>query len=621
MTFDFDYYPLFIVLGIAWLVPMLMSQLRLFKIPIVIVEIIAGFVIGKNVLNILPDEPYLDFLALTGFIFLMFLSGLEIDVNRILASFPRRRITYSRFLKNPFLVGLAIYVGTLLLSVAGAIVLSSYIEIANIWYFALIMSTSSVGVIFPVLKDRGEIAGRIGQMIILAAAVADILSILFFTFTASTLKNGLRFEVFLILTLFIAFFISYFIGKQLIKVTFFKRIMFQLAHAASQIKVRGTLALILLFLILSQLIDAEIILGAFLAGLLLSFFFSKDRSILLVKLDGMGYGFFIPIFFIMVGANLDLTALKEFDNSFEFLGVLLLTLYLVKILPSLIWTKLFGFRKAITGGFLLSSRLSLIIAAAQIGLQLNVITPAANAAIIIMAVVTCFISPIVYTLLNPLKISRSLKTVIVGGGEVGILLAKRLSIHGKSSVIVETNKKKYNELKQKGLDAVYADGKKAYVYNSIKLKPQNYVVILSGQEKENYEIASLLRKEFQHEKIITRTIDIDSETRQKILGIELVNVSETIATAIENLIIRPTTYHALFENFESFSVEDIIITNRKIDGMRVRDIPFHQEGELILIKRNNEMQIPHGDTELLLGDLVMVLGSETAIEDYREKFT
>ena len=623
MNFEFDYFPLFIIAAFAWLIPLILGQIKSFKIPSVIVEIIVGIFIGKNFLNLIPDAQYLDFLTTTGFIFLMFLSGLEIDIDQIRASLPRKKITPKRIYTNPFLVGLIIFLLTLILAVLGAYGLSYFIPVNNIWFFALILSTSSVGIIFPVLKDRGETYKRYGQMIILSAAVADIVSIMLFTFTSSYLNNdGIKLEVFLIFTLFILFYLAFKVGKKIIKAPVFNRIINQLSHAASQIKVRGTILLILLFIILSQLIDAEMILGSFLAGLLLSNFLSKDRSILLVKLDGMGYGFFIPVFFILVGVHLDIGALHTLNDSILFLMILLITLYLVKIIPALIWTKLFGLKKSIAAGILLSSRLSLIIAAAQIALQLELISPAINSAFIIMAIITCLASPIIFNLLNKFeKISKN-KIIIVGGGEIGNILAKRLKMHGQPIVSVQSNVQNSLQVSKKGFHTIHANPADKQVYKDIGLMPYNYVIVLENSSEKNYQISQMLQNEFAHEKIIANPLNDKNIKRWQGLNMEeVLDIDNIIATAIENLVFRPNTYHALFESFESFIVEDITISNPNIDGKRVKEIAFNQNGSLMLIRRGENSSIPHGDSTFRIGDVVTVLGSELALDDFRNKFT
>ncbi|MCK5169271.1 MAG: cation:proton antiporter, partial [Bacteroidales bacterium] len=386
IPFDFNYLPLLLIIMAAWLIPILLSLFKLEKLPSVVVEIIAGFILGHYFFHHFTHESIiaLDVLALSGFIFLMFLGGLEIDVDQLFASIPKKKITYTRFIKNPLLVGLVFFISSIVLSYFGTLALSSIVDIKSIWYFSLIMVTTSVGIILPVLKNRGEINGRFGQMIIIAAAIADIFSIILFSFTAFIIKNGFKSELLLIFGLFLTFFLFSRIGLRLSKKSRFKSIIYQLEHAASQIQVRGTLLIILIFVVLAQFIGEEVILlGAFLSGILLSVFLHKGRSIHLVKLDGIGYGFFIPIFFIMVGFHFDTSALKELENSaFLFIGFLIITLFLIKVIPSLLWSNLFGYKKAISGGVLMSSRLSLIIAASKIGLNLGIISPAINSSFI-----------------------------------------------------------------------------------------------------------------------------------------------------------------------------------------------------------------------------------------------
>jgi Trk K+ transport system NAD-binding subunit len=400
-------------------------------------------------------------------------------------------------------------------------------------------------------------------------------------------------------------------------VKLFKKLGFQLSQAASQIRIRGSILLIMIFVVISQYIGKEVVLlGAFLSGLALSSVLHRERSLMLIKLDGMGFGFFIPFFFIMVGANFNPEALTEFDTSLiGFLILFLVSLYAIKVLPAFLWRRLFGTQKALAGGFLISSRLSLIIAASAIGLELDVITPGINASIIIMAVVTCFISPVIYNWLSPARITEGNKTVIIGGSSTAVLLARRLHVHGKKVLIIENDKQRYKEIKEKGISVMLGDGADKEIYKRIALKPDNYVVIETGDDELNLKIGRLLRNEFRHEKIISRITRFSLEQKYNRIGVETIDVTQILATAIENLITRPTTYHALVESFENFSVDEIRITNKEIDGMQVREIPFHKDALLMMIRRENSLFIPHGETYLRVGDILMMFGTQTAFDD------
>ena len=623
ISFHYDFYPLLVIAAIAWITPVMLSLLKLKKIPIVIVEIILGFLAGKFLFGNLSEDSFLilNFLALFGFLFLMFLGGLEIDVDHIIDSLPRQSLTWSRFLKNPLLVGITQFVIAIFLSYQASLFLAQIIDIPSIWYVSLIMVTTSVAIVLPVLKDRGEIGSRFGQMIIIAAAVADILSIILFTFTAFIIKCGFHYKLLYILALFILFFIFYKFINRLKDIPAFKKLRYQLSHAASQIRIRGAILIILIFVVLSQFIGKEIVLlGAFLSGLILSSMLHRERSLMLVKLDGIGYGFLIPFFFIMVGVGFDPAALTEFDESLiGFLLLLLVSLFAIKVIPSFLWLRLFGTRKALSGGFLISSRLSLIIAASAIGLELGVITPGINASIIIMAGITCFISPVIYNWISPADITEGNKTIIIGGSSTAVLLARRLHVHGKKAVIIELDKLRFREIKDKGINVIFGNGLDTKTYHQLKLIPDNYIIIETGDDEQNLKISQMLRNEFQHKNIISRISRFPLKQRFKQLGIETIDITQILATAIENLIIRPTTYHALVESFENFSVEEILITNSNTDGLQVKQVSFHKDAILIMVKRENSFFIPHGDTYFRKGDVLLVFGTQTAFEDTRYK--
>ena len=617
MSFHVDFFPLMIVMALAWAAPVILSLFRIGKVPTVIAEIVLGYILGHFLMEHFSAESIkiLDFLALAGFIFLMFLSGLEINVDQIIASLPRKRLTAATFLKNPLLIGITHFGITLILSYISTEALAQLIHIPSIWYFSLIMVTTSVGIILPILKNRGEIAGHYGQMLIITAAVADIFSIILFSFTAFTLKNGFKFELLYIFVLFFAFYIFSIIGQKMKGIPIVKKMAFRFSHSALQIKVRGTILIITIFVVMAQLIgEEEILLGAFLSGLMMSGFMHKGRSLLILKMDGMGFGFFIPIFFVMVGMEFDTAAFSEFDDSILwFLPVLLVILFGIKLIPSIMWVRLFGFRRAVAGGFLVSSRLSLIIAASAIGLEMGVVTPGINAAFILMAIITCLLSPILFNILNPRGILDGQKTIIVGGSSTGVLLTRRLHAHGKKSIIIENNPERFKAIQEKGLNVVFGDGTKEEIYRNLKLSTGNFVILECGSDEINTKIAHLLREQFLHENIIARTKLKQIENKLNLMNVDTVDERRVLATTLENLILRPNTYHDLVESFDNYIIEEIQITNDEIDGKQIKDIPFQYNAILMMIKSGDEMKIPHGDTYLRKGDILHVFGTPSAL--------
>jgi Kef-type K+ transport system membrane component KefB len=612
-----DYWPIFVILAIAWIVPIVLSALEISRVPAVIVEIIAGVIIGPDVLGIVEgNEPNLGFLANTGFLFLIFLSGLAIDVDKIISSFPRKKIRSIDLVSNTFLLSFLLYLGGLILALPAAYVVNALYGI-DLYFMLIAIASIALSIIVPIIKNDGEINKKFGQVLLQTGAISTISTILLIAIYSGAKRNGFQFELLLFLLIFVVFFAAYKIGNQLVKIRSFKKLLYQLDHAASQIRIRGSIAILLLFIVIASWVNTEQVLGAFIAGILLSIYLSKQRSSLLFKLDGMGYGFFIPLFFIMVGVKLDLDSLNNFQKSLPLIGVILLAFYSTQLIPALLMTKLFGVKKAMAAGVLLTSRLGMTIAVCQIGMALELIGPATNTAIVVAAICTTLLSPTIYGFLNR-AIDHFYSIYIVGGGTVGAELANRLKLHSVPHLVIELNKARCENLKSMGLEVKNADGEALATYLSLKIRPTDTIVLLTQSEKRNVKVAKMLKNELEHTKMITSTLRPDHlQDEQVPEEVQVVNVQEVVAAQIENEILRPTTVHALTDSFGTYSVEEVKVTKKEVHRKLVKDFPFPTSGSLIVIRREQEVFIPHGDTHILNGDIVTVIGNTQALQEFR----
>jgi Kef-type K+ transport system membrane component KefB len=348
------------------------------KAPIIVVEILFGIIIGRNLLNIISDDFAIDFLALLGFIFLMFLSGLEIDFNQI----------ESRGWGNIF-KGLIAFSLILALSYLGALAMGYG------FILALIFSTTSLGVVVPTLRDLGISKSGEGQSILLTAMVADFLTILLLTFYAVSLRKSGELPIFVVSSLFITYAAAYLIGKKALwHFPEFLSSWFK-PDQPTEVGVRATIAIMLSFVAYSGVVGVEEILGAFLAGVLISVLF-RGGSILEEKLYAIGYGFLIPIFFINVGINFRFDLLLN-RSGLLIVPPLIFIAFLVKILPTILVNyKSLSLKESVAAGILLTSNLSLVIAAAEVGRRLGIIDEALEAAIIFLAIFTSTVCPIIY---------------------------------------------------------------------------------------------------------------------------------------------------------------------------------------------------------------------------------
>jgi Kef-type K+ transport system membrane component KefB len=365
-----------IIISLAvFIVPILSSYL---KIPSIVGEILFGIAIGKSGLGLIMSGEWLSFLAHFGFLLLMFLSGFEIDFE-YLEKQGRKQVVFALF----------IFFCTVLL----AYLFSTLMGLG--FYMTLILSTTSLGLAIPTLRETGLSKSLLGQNIILAAIIADFLTLfgiaiysLFYQhgFCWKMLKPGLIF-VFAALVLYLLKRLAWWYPERFVRLI--KR------EDPVETGVRASLALLFVFVGFSGILGIEPVLGAFLGGALFSLIF-RYRGVLEEKLMGFGYGFLIPIFFIHVGINFDLRVLLEWQ-IFLNATILFIVAWIVKIIPSL----LFRFNgltwgECFSSGILLSARLSLIIAAASIGLKLNLINNQIHSSIILLAILTSSLAPILF---------------------------------------------------------------------------------------------------------------------------------------------------------------------------------------------------------------------------------
>jgi Kef-type K+ transport system membrane component KefB len=611
-----NYWPLFIIFVIAWIVPLLLSWLEISKVPAVIVEIILGVIIGPYVLDLIPDVGYIDFLASTGFLFLIFLAGFEINVNKIIATLPVKKLRRVDIISNTILLSGLIYLGSLALAFPFGWILNRAFNVDMV-FFALLMPTVALSIIVPILKADGELQQKFGQVLLMEGAIATIMSIILISLYSGVLKHGFRFELLLFSVIFLVFIVTYIIGRRLLRIRVFQKLLYRLEHAASQIRVRGTLALMLFFIIIANLINTELVMGAFFCGTLLSMFVSKERSALLFKLDGMSYGFFIPIFFIMVGVDLELSALTSFRSSLPLIFGVLLGFIITQVLPALLMIKVFGFKKALAGGILLSSRLGLSIAYGQIGLSLGVISRADNAGIVTAAILASLLSPVMYYLFNDKK-EQYHQITIIGGSRASLYLTERFRLHSLSCRTILQKEDIIPEFERKGIQFRYVDKIDHELLNALNIRTGELIIVLTESKNLNLEITRYLKNQLNHSKIIT----IRQSAAHDLIGpgseIKFIDNNVILADHIEDMIARPDALASLAISFDNYRIEEIHITNDSVHRKLVKDIAFPQTGSLVIHRRAGEIFIPHGNTHLLMGDVVTVIGNTTALNQFRK---
>jgi Kef-type K+ transport system membrane component KefB len=374
---------LLIVVAVGLAAPLVLGFFPRLRLPAIVLEIVLGIVVGPSGLGwVKPDLP-VSILSLIGLAFLLFLAGLEIDVKRLRG--PILRLTALGFAVS---FGIAIVVGEGLH--AGGFVKSPL-------FVAIVLVATSLGVIVPVLKDSGNVSSSFGQLVIAAASIADfgaiILLSLFFSGKGSTSTTAtlILLGVFGLVVVLVGIAITGFERSKSLS-----RVLQRLQDTTAQIRVRAAFVLLIGFTALADQVGLETILGAFAAGALLSLI-DPDEAMthpqFRLKLEAVGFGVFIPIFFVTSGVRFDLNALFASGSTVARVPLFLLAIFIVRGLPAVVYVRLLGRSRSVIAGVLQATSLPFIVAATQIGVPLGVVSRASAAGLVAAGLLSVVISP------------------------------------------------------------------------------------------------------------------------------------------------------------------------------------------------------------------------------------
>ncbi len=359
----------------AFVLPLIADRLR---VPAVVLEILFGIAAGQAGLALLDESEVVAGLAEVGFFLLMFLSGFEIDFGRI-----------ERQGGAQILTGISVFAITIALAWVAAN------RMGHGPFVTLLLATTSVGLVLPTLRSTGTTSTRLGQAVLISALLADFLTLIGATLVAMVREHGVGWRLLDFPVLFLAIML---LLRAIRRLAWWFPEKFERLfdpRDPDELGIRSTLALMFVCVGLSYLLGVEPILGAFLAGTVFALVF-RHRGTLEQKLSGFSFGFLIPVFFIHVGMRFDVGALRRPGVLASALGLLGAAI-LIKILAALpLLLRRLSLRETLAAGVLLSTRLSLVIAVAEIGARLGVLDRALESEVILLAVVTSTACPVAY---------------------------------------------------------------------------------------------------------------------------------------------------------------------------------------------------------------------------------
>ncbi|CAC8425715.1 Na+/H+ antiporter-like protein [Staphylococcus aureus] len=608
-----EFLSLVIVVLAAFLTPIIVNRLNINFLPVVVAEILMGIVIGNSFLNIVERDSILNILSTLGFIFLMFLSGLEIDFKAFKKDKRARQGQNDDESSIPGHLNLAltVFAFIMIISILLAYVFKWLGLVDDVLLMVIIISTISLGVVVPTLKEMNIMRTTIGQFILLVAVLADLVTMILLTvYGAINGQGGSTIWLIGILVVFTA--ISYILGVQFKRMSFLQKLM----DGTTQIGIRAVFALIILLVALAEGVGAENILGAFLAGVVVSLLNPDEEMV--EKLDSFGYGFFIPIFFIMVGVDLNIPSLIKEPKLLIIIPILIVAFIISKLIPVMFIRRWFDMKTTIASAFLLTSTLSLVIAAAKISERLNAISAETSGILILSAVITCVFVPIIFKKLFPVpdEFNRKIEVSLIGKNQLTIPIAQNLTSQLYDATLYY--RKDLSDRRQLSDDITMIEiaDYEQDVLERLGLFDRDIVVCATNDDDINRKVAKLA-KAHQVERVICRLESTTDDTELVDSGIEIFSSYLSNKILLKGLIETPNMLN-LLSNVET-SLYEIQMLNYKYENIQLRNFPFGGDIIFVRIIRNNESIVPHGDTQLRYGDRLIVTGAKEYVDELKQE--
>ena len=373
---------LLIVVAIGFAAPFALGLIPRLQLPAVVLEILLGIVVGPSGLGWVEVDEAVEVISVIGLAFLLFLGGLEIDFDRLRGRLLR-------------LAGVG-YAVSFALAVVVALGLKGAGLVQTPLLIAIVLCATSLGVIIPVLKDADQLATRFGQLVLAAGSIADFGAIILLS-VFFTGEGGIGATLVLIVGLVLLAAVIFVAARTAERSGRISADLLRLQNTTAQIRVRGAVLLLVGFAAAAETLGLEVILGTFIAGALLKL---ADRDEAMThpdfhpKLAAIGFGVFIPVFFVTSGVRFDLDALLADGSTIVMVPIFLVALLAVRGLPALLYRGYLDPVQARVAALFQATSLPFIVAATTIGVDLGLVDQAESAALIAAGLLSVIIFPV-----------------------------------------------------------------------------------------------------------------------------------------------------------------------------------------------------------------------------------
>lgn len=609
-----------IVTLVAFVTPMVLQRFKISVLPTAVAEVLVGIVIGKSGFDLVQTEGVLSFLSNYGVIFLLFLSGMEIDFslfkknNGPLTPLARKKAANAPS-TSPVQVAVVAYGGSLLMALALALLFKFSGLFSNFVLAAILFSTVALGVVIAVLKENELLNKPLGQALLLIAVLGEVVPLLCLTIYSSFV-SGKGESAWLIFLLFI-------VGALIFKRfrSFFTSLD-EINKSTTQIDIRLALLVITTLVVLAESVGAEDILGAFIAGIVIKLLQPAHST--QEKLDAIGYGIFVPFFFILTGAKIDIPGLLGSPKTLILIPLFFAAYVLAKVPAYFGLRQRFKRINALAGAMLSQTTITLVLATLTVAQNLKVITSEQSGAFILAAVVSCILGPLVFNKLHkpePEDLKKT-KVTIIGVNLVTINTAEQLNEDWYDIQMYTNWKKNY-----KTYD--YRDN--VHLVDSLEpkdlIKEQIFdtdILVLGHSDVDiNYSLA-LAAKEYGVERVLTRIQNSDPtsmaemDKRLSDAGVEFFTTFATTVGMMRAIIESPSTLDLITGDSRLY---EVVVRNSKFAGLELRKLPFIKEITVSRIFRHHKAIPVNGNTQIQVGDHLLFSANKDIVNDIRKKIS
>jgi Kef-type K+ transport system membrane component KefB len=444
--------------------------------------------------------------------------------------------------------------------------------------------------------------------------LADFVTVLLLTVYIITLDRGLDPEIFSLGLLFVAFFLAYRLGLRFTRVPGVRNIVEELSQATVQLKVRGAVTILMAFVVLAELLGAELILGAFLGGMVISLIKAPQDDDLIHKLEAFGFGFFVPVFFILAGVNLDLGALLESPESLALLPVLLVLSMLIKFIPTILFRRLLTWKETFAGSLLLNTHLSLEIAVAVIGLRLGLFSPATNAAVVVFAVLTVLLMPILFNALQPPMVDQREQFTLIFGAknDLSLQVSRDLRSRGEYVKFIEPNPTLAKQAAERDFEVIPEEVTEESLRQIGAEKIRHFLVLGTTDEVNLSASKAAVCAGVGSVVSMVNQPTVIPEFRE--IGVKPFSPAVHRTVLLSLLVRNPDLFNLLTSTTDDQDIREMQLCNPGLDGKRVRHLQLSGDLLIVSISREGELLIPHGNMRVYRGDRMTVLGNLDALQ-------